>query len=527
MASRLDGLTPSAARSVMAAGEFLDAGRLDEANRCLADIHGADANHPEFLRMQAGILGISGRHRDAVQMMVQAIALRPNDPAYHNTLGTLRGQAGDFDLAIASLQHSCDLQPVLGMAWYNLGVMLTRSVRNDEALVALRRAIVLEPGNMSARALLADILRMRGRNEEAAAEYRSVLAEQSGSGMAWWGLADLRSGQFTHADIANMQAALLDQRNSDDDLIATGFALAAAHHDHRQPTAAMHALAHANALARRRRQWDRNGFSAGVTAVNQAFDPAPESARDELGGEVIFIVGLPRSGSTLVEQILASHSRVEGAGELSDLPQVLAEESLRRGQPFPSWVNAMEPSDWGRLGRRYLERTERWRRKRQIFTDKLPSNWIHIGAIRAMLPGAHIIGCRRDALETCFSCYRQRMENNEYTRDFDDLAGFWADFDRSLKHWQRLHPQHVLEHEQESLQTDSTQQIRALLSFCHLPYEDACERFQETIREIRSPSANQVRQALRQDTVHSVLYGELLDPLRRALGLPRWIASYD
>jgi tetratricopeptide (TPR) repeat protein len=525
MASRLEGLTPTAARSVMAAGESLDAGRVDEAIRHLSAIGGTDARHPEVLRMQAGILSMRGQHRDALELMGQAIAVRADDPLYHNTLGSLQGQAGDFDSAIASLKRSCELQPTLGMAWYNLGVMLTRSVRNDEAVTALQRAVELEPGNMLARALLADMLRMQGHGEEAAAEYRRVLAERPGAGMAWWGLADLRSSQFGSDDIATMQAELGNRGNSDDDLIAIGFALAAAHHDHGQPAAAMQALAQANALARRRRQWDRQGFSAGVKALNQAFDPAPEGAPGTLGQEVIFIVGLPRSGSTLVEQILASHSQVEGAGELPDLPQVLAEESRRRGQPYPQWVKAMQPADWERLGRRYLERTAHWRRQRPMFTDKLPSNWIYLGAIRAMLPGAHIIGCRRDPLETCFACYRQRLENNEYTRDFDDLAGFWGDYDRSLSHWRQRYPQHVLEFQQEALQADPAQRIRALLSFCDLPFEEACEHFHETEREVRSPSASQVRQPLRRDTSHTAAYGELLDPLRKALGLPPWKAS--
>lgn len=525
MASRLDGLTPTTARSVIAAGAALDAGRVDEASRQLAAIPASDAAHPEILRMHAGILGMRGQHREAIQTMSRAIAARPDDPTYHNTLGTLQGQAGEYDAAIESLRRSCELQPSLGMAWYNLGVMLTRSVRNEEAVVALQRATGLEPDNMPARALLADMLRMQGRSEQAAAEYRRVLKEQPGAGMAWWGLADLRNGQFSDDDIRRMLAALQDPRNGDDDLIAIGFALAAAYHDHAEPAAAMQALAQANALARRRRHWDRSGFAAGVKAVNQAFDPAPDGASGALGQEVIFIVGLPRSGSTLVEQILASHSRVEGAGELSDLPQVLAEESRRRGQPFPQWVGAMRPADWERLGQRYLERTAHWRRQRPLFTDKLPSNWIYIGAIRAMLPGARIIGCRRDPLETCFSCYRQRLENNEYTRDFNDLASFWSDYDSSLRHWRRLYPDHVLEQRHEALQADPVQQIGELLRFCGLPHEESCERFHETRREVRSPSADQVRQPMRKDTTHTQDYRELLDPLRQALGLPSWKAA--
>jgi tetratricopeptide (TPR) repeat protein len=522
MRSRRDGLSPAAAQAVQASAEALDAGRVDQADRQLAGLSAADAWHPEILRMKAGVLGMRGQHRDAIAIMQQAVASRPDDPVYLNTLGTLLGQAGDYDGAIAALERSCALQPKMAMAWYNLGVMLTRSVRNDEAVMAFEQAVALEPRHVLARALLADMLRTRGDVLAAAEEYRRVLSQEPWAGMAWWGLADLRTTPFDEADIAVMRAALKHPRANDDDLIAIGFALAKASHDNRQFAESLDALARANALARQRSRWNRDGFSSAVKMLNSAFDPMPNGAPGELGREAIFIVGLPRSGSTLVEQILASHSQVEGAGELADLPQVLAEESRRRNQPFPRWVDTATPSDWERLGRRYLERTARWRHQRPMFTDKLPGNWIYVGAIRAMLPGAHIVGCCRDALETCFSCYRQRLDNNEYTRDFDDLASYWRDADRSLRLWHARCPERVYLHDYEALLDKPTAGIRQLLAFCELPFEEGCLNFHENRREVRSPSATQVRQPIRRDTRHAPAYGTLLDPLRRALGMPPW-----
>ena len=522
MTAPLAGLSPRAAHSAIAAGQALDAGRVDEAQRHLAAIPANEAGHPDVLRMQAGLSGMRGQHQEALRLMRLALAQRPHDPAYHNTLGTLLGNAGEFDAAVEALRAACELRPSMAVAWYNLGVMLTRCVRNEEAIEALQRAVALAPGHMSARALLADMLRMRGRADEAAAEYRKVLAEQPYAGMAWWGLADLKTTRFAAEDIPRMQAALRDPHASDDDLIATGFALAKALDDADRLAEALTALAQANALARRRQRWDRSAFSAGIDAIHATFAAAPAGAPAALGTEVIFIVGLPRSGSTLVEQILASHSAVAGAGELPDLPLVLAEESRLRGLPFPRWVGAMQPADWERLGRRYLERTAHWRRERRISTDKLPSNWIYAGAIRAMLPGARIIGCRRKPLETCFSCYRQRLDNNEYTRDFDDLASFWRDYDRSLRRWVDLDPGRVLAHDYEALLADPRASIGRLLEFCGLPFEEGCVRFHENTREVRSPSATQVRQPLHSGTARSERYGALLDPLRGALGLPAW-----
>jgi len=523
MNQRLQGLDPAAIQYTMAAGQALDSGHLDEADRQLDRVLATYPNHPEVLRLQAGIYGLRGKHQDAVRVMRQALAQRPEDALYHNTLGSLLGTAGDYESAIGSLRSACKLQPGLALAWYNLGVMLTKSVRNDEAVSALQRAVSLAPDHADARALLADMLRTRGKVTEAAAEYRNIIARRPAAGMAWWGLADLKVQRFDEADIEHMRGVLQLPDAGDGDRIAIGFALAKALDDAGRYADSLAALEQANAIARHRQAWDAPAFSGNIANIGAAFDPPVAGAPESLGREVIFIVSLPRAGSTLVEQILASHSSVEGAGELPDLPYVLAEESRRRGKPFPRWVGDMQATDWERLGRRYLERTAHWQKQRPIFTDKLPNNWIYIGAIRAMLPGAHIVVCRRDPLETCFSAYRQHMDsNNGYTRTFQDLASFWRDFDRSVQHWDALHPEHVREHSYEALLTDPEAHIRELLAFCGLPYEDACVNFHENNREVRSPSATQVREPLRRDLARAQRYGHLLDPLREALGLPPW-----
>lgn len=521
-APRLQDLDSVAAKQVVGAARALDLGRPDQASAQLAPALASYPDHPEVLRLHAGILSMRGEHRGARRAIERAVELRPVDALYHNTLGTVLGTAGDFDAAIRALHRACELQPSLSSAWYNLGVMLTRCVRNEEAAEALRCAVELAPDNMDARALLGDLLRMRGDTAASTAEFRKVLADRPWTGMAWWGLADLRNGALKGEDLERMRAALRDTRATDDDRIAIGFALAKALDEQGHYRESLDELKRAHAIARLRQHWNARAFSASIDAANAAFAPFPAGATTEdLGHEAVFIVGLPRSGTTLVEQILASHSQVEGAGELLDLPQVLAEESRQRSIPFPTWVAQMQRADWQRLGERYLERTAHWRKRRPIFTDKLPNNWMYIGAIRAMLPGAHIVVCRRDPLETCFSCYRQHLAGNEYTRTPEDLVSFWRDFDRTAEHWARLFPGHEYQHDYEALLTEPEQAIRKLLDFCGLPFEDACLYFHETTREVRSPSATQVRQPLLQaDTTHTQRYGALIDSLRAELGLP-------
>lgn len=519
-APRLEGLDNAAAQRVVATAQALALGRADQATAQLQPALTAYPSHPEVLRLHAGILDLRGNHPAARNAMEQAVALRPLDALYHNTLGTILGNSGDFDGALRALRRACELQPGLATAWYNLGVMLTRCVRNEEAVEALRRAVELAPDNMDARAQLGDMLRMQGHAEASAAEYRRVLSERPWAGMAWWGLADLRTGALTDEDMDRMGAALRDSRTSDDDRIAIGFALAKGLDERGSYQESLDQLKRANAIARLRQRWDARGFSAAIDSVNRAFTPPPAGTPDAaLGQGAIFIVGMPRSGTTLVEQILASHSQVEGAGELPDLSLVLAEESRQRGKPFPNWVADLQPAEWQHLGERYLERTSHWHRRRPFFTDKMPGNWMYVGAIRTMLPGAHIVVCRRDPLETCFSCYRQHLYNNEYARTPEDLAAYWRDFDRSARYWAAQYPAQVHQHGYEALIDAPEPAIRRLLEFCGLPFEETCLRFHETRREVRSPSATQVRRKLQADTAQAKRYGSLVDPLRTSLGL--------
>ncbi|MEO6967196.1 MAG: sulfotransferase [Rhodanobacteraceae bacterium] len=518
---RLQGLSPATIQNVVAAAQALEAGRADAATAQLIPALASNPDHPEILRLHASILNLRGDYAAAVATMRRALAQRPDDPLYHNTLGSILGTGNDLDGAITALKRACELQPTLADAWYNLGVMLTHCVRRAEAIDALQRAVAINPRHMDARSLLGDMLRAENRIEEAETEYRRVIAERPWAGVAWLGLADLKSLRLAVSDIEHIRRALRDPRAGDDDLIALGFALAKGLDDECRYSESLTALAQANAIARRRKTWNAQGFSAVVTGLLDSFNPPPRHSPDaNLGHDAIFVVSLPRSGSTLVEQILTSHSSVQGAGELPDLPLTLTEESYQRLVPFPLWVDKMHAEDWQHLGERYLQRTARWRSQRPMFVDKLPSNWMYIGAIRAMLPAAKIICCRRDPLETCFACYRQHLASNEYTRTFDDLAAYWRDFDRSIHYWRAEHSSHVHEHIYEDLIADPETSIRGLLEFCELPFEGACLRFYQNKRNVFSPSATQVRQPLRPDTARAPGYGALLDPLRTALDMP-------
>ncbi len=517
----LEGLSPSASRRLVAAAQAITLGRAADAEQRLRNLLAVYPDHPEVLRMYAGLLTLYGDSEGAKTTMERAIALRPNDAAYWSSLGSALIESAFYDEAISALRRACELDPNYTTAWYNLGLALVRSMRVDEAEVALRRAISQAPEIVaSARAILGDMYRAAGQMDEAIAEYRAILAMQPNSGAAWWALADIKTQRFADDDLERLRRAMRQPGTGEDDLTAMGFALAKALDDRGLYAESLAALEEANARVRARKVWDAQAHTAYIDDILRTLTPPPAGAPESLGEEVIFVTSMPRSGSTMVEQVLASHSQVDGGGELSDLPSVLTRESTRTGQPFPQLIRTLTPRDWERMGRTYLERTAHLRRDRGRFTDKMPSNWMFVGVIRAMLPGARIIIARRDPLETCLSCYRQRFANSEYTRTFTDLASAWHDFDRATKYWLQLHPGRVYESIYEELVADPETKIRALLEFCGLPFEQACLEFHKTERKVHTPSATQVREPLRRDTARAHRYGALLDPLRAALGMP-------
>lgn len=521
MTQPLQGLDAAAQVQYEGAAAALARGALGEAVALAGSLQQRFPDHPDVLHLTAGLCGRRGDHVGALRAVQHALAVRPDDATLLCTQGIQLAATGQLDAALAVLGRACELRPDLWLAWYNLGILCSRAARFDVAKAAFEKVIALTPGSWRGRAHYATLLEMDGRSADAIAIYRAALAARPSCGEAWWGLATVRGSTLCEDAIPVMQAAIANPQATDRERVATGFALARVLDATAHYAEVMGVLKETHAHARQAQPWDRAVFERGLDATLAAFAAPVAGATDQaLGRAAIFIVSLPRSGSTLTEQVLASHSEVAGSGELHDLQDVLAEESQRRGQPYPEWVAAATPPDWQRLGERYLERTARWRAERPRFTDKQPGNWKHVGALRAMLPAAKIIVCRRDPVETCFACYRQYMpaDGQGWTHRFEDLGAYWYGFDRTVRQWIDRFPDAVYVQNYEDLINDTEANVRALLAFCGLPFEDTCLAFDRNPRAVRSPSAAQVREPLRHDTERASRYGALLAPLRQALG---------
>ena len=521
LAARTAGLPPEQLRPMEAAARAIRDGALAAAQERLGAVLAEAQEHPEALRL-LGILHTRGRHYDAArEVLVRALQVWPEDPLLLTDLGNAESAAGNIEIALACWRRACMLAPQYAMGWFNLGRNLQALGFTEPAVEALEHACALEPALLPAHVLLGDALVHLGRFDEADRRYRAALAVHPACGDAWRGLANMKTRPLSEGDRERLATLLGRGDVAEADRIAMGFALGKVNEDQGRYAEAFAALSNANARQRALAPWNAADFHAVVEAVTAAGAKLPPPLDPALGEEAIFIVGLPRSGSTLFEQILAAHPQVEGASELPDLGEVLAEESARRGQPFPRWVPAAGAQDWQRLGQHYLERTARWRRRRPRFTDKLPENWLYAGVLAAMLPGARIVDVRRDALEAGWSCFKQQFYRlPHFACTLTDLAAYVRDYEAAMDRWQAAAPARIRTQRYEALQEDPQGEIRALLAFCGLPFDAACLDFHRAERAVRTPSAAQVRQPLSRDTARAERYGRLLDPLRLGLGRP-------
>lgn len=518
-------LSATAARHLHAAAGFLQARDAQRMLEALRTVLAESPAHPDALRLQAVALQLAGRTEDAIDLLGKALALHPANALLHNALGGILVEAGRTDDAMAALRRACKLQPGLASAWCNLGMALQSQGEIAEARSSFARALECDPRNALARTGLANASKMLGDTAGAAAEYRAVLAADPGNVQAWAGIGELKTVALDDREFATLlelharmpvggTELAIEQR------AMIGFTLARALEGRARHAEALAVFDQANADMRRITPWNAAAFTRTIESIADAFDIAPDPGADRSRGrEVVFVTSLPRSGSSLVEQILAAHSQVEGAGELPVLANLVQAESSRRHEAFPGWVRHMAPADWARLGEEYLALTAPARRGRALHVDKALFNWPLVGAIRAMLPGARIVNCRRDPLETCWSIYTQRFARGQqaFAYDIASIAACWTDYDRLMFRWHARHPGAIHEFRHERLLADPEAAIRALLDFCGLRFEPACLRAHEAKRVVRTASAAQVREPLRAETARASAYGALLDPLRRKL----------
>ena len=476
------------------------------------------------IRMLAELAGRIGRNADAENLLRRALELAPGFTAARVNLATALHRQNKTAEALAELDRVQDaLQGRANPAYANLrAAVLGRLGDFDEAITLYEDMVRRVPGQPKIWMSYGHALKTVGRTADSVAAYRRATALRPAFGEAWWSIANLKTEPFDAADLAAMEGALHDAQASVEDRFHLHFALGKALSDRSDAEKAFIHYAEANRLRRTAQPYEAARTSRMVDAVIGLSTPDFFAARQHMGcpaPDPIFIVGLPRAGTTLVEQILSSHSQVEGTMELPDLPALVAE--LRQEGDWPTMMGGLNPARLRALGEAYMERTRIQRREGlPYFIDKLPNNWLHVGLIQLILPHARIIDARRHPLDCGYSNFRQHFARGQaFSYDLSDIGHYYADYVRLMAHFDRVLPGRVHRVVHEQLLDDPEGEVRALLAALGLPFEEACLRFHENRRAVRTASSEQVRRPINRDGEGQWRAVEArLQPLVAALG---------
>lgn len=553
-------LDPRQAEAWRALGDQLTlAGQEDRAQEAYQRYSSLVVRFPELA--EAAELMRTGKLGKAEQLVREFARQHPDDVNGLRMLADIGMKLGRYDDARTLLQRCLELVPDYHLARHNLAVVLTRQNRLDEAKVQIDRLLKADPGNANYQLLKGTILVQRGEHEsaldiyervlkfypnqpraqmnfghtlktvgrmgEAIAAYRRCIQMNPGIGEAYWSLANLKTYRFSEEEMQLMLSQVVEQGGDPDDQAHLAFALGKAYEDQGDFGQSFKHYLRGNEIRKlhHRHNVKINVFNT-VRQIKALTGPffAERQGWGCPAPDPIFVVGLPRSGSTLLEQILASHSQVEGTAELVDIIQVSRQLGKRsRENPasnYPEVLATLSEQQCRELGERYLETTRVQRGDRPFFIDKMPNNFQHVGLIHLILPNAKIIDARRHPMACCFSGFKQLFAKGQtYTYDLSGMGQYYRDYVILMDHWDHVLPGRVLRVQYENMVENTDDQIRRLLEYCQLPFEEQCLRFWETERAIRTPSAEQVRQPIYRGGLDQWRNFEpWLEPLKEALG---------
>ncbi|HEX4198951.1 MAG TPA: sulfotransferase [Caulobacteraceae bacterium] len=533
----------------------------DEANAATAAAHSAALKRLPPEVVTATSLFSDGELTPAEQMIRAFLLSRGNHPEAMLLLARI-GMARDvLDDAETLLEAVLVLEPDFRAARHAYAQVLSRRHRHADARDQIGRLLTLEPDNLDYRSLAASIAVGLGEHDRAIGLYRDMLADAPGSpdlhlwnghalktvgrlpeaieayraaaaarldfGDAYWSLANLKTYRFTDAEIAGMRAAEAATATGLADRYHLCFALGKALEDRGEMAESWAYYQRGNALKRSESRYHPEIMETntrGQIAVCTREFFARRAGWGVAAPDPIFILGLPRSGSTLLEQILASHSQVDGTQELSEVQRYVLE--LQGRDPdldnprYPAALTSLTREDFAALGERYLADTRVYRAGKPFFIDKMPNNFRHIGLIHLMLPNARIIDARREPLACCFSNLKQLFaQGQEFSYSAEDIARYYRTYLELMRHWEEVLPGRVLKVDHEAVIADLDGSVRRILDHCGLDFEPACIDFHKNQRSVRTPSSEQVRQPIFRDSLDQWRkYEPWLDELKAALG---------
>jgi tetratricopeptide (TPR) repeat protein len=479
------------------------------------------------LRMLAEVAARLQRYADAEVLLERALELAPSFvPARHNYAVVLHRQR-KIKAAWEQVQKLVEADP-LNPSYRTLKAAIASGIGEYDQALELYAGVLAEyPHNARVWMSYGHSLKTANRQTDCVQTYRKSIELAPQLGEAYWSLANLKTFKFEPADIEAMQTQLARGKLTPEDRFHFHFALGKAFEDAAQFAESFKHYEEGNSLRRKGVGYDADWNSEQMRRMQVLFTPQFFAARAGQGASApdpIFIVGLPRSGSTLLEQILSSHPQVEGTMELADMPNLVRElggSQVRAKSKYPESIAALDADALLALGERYLELTRIYRRTdAPFFIDKLPNNFAHTGLIHLILPRAKIIDARRHPLGCCFSGYKQHFARGQhFTYNLDDIGRYYRDYVELMAHYDAVLPGRVHRVIYEQLIEDTEGEVRRVLDYCGLPFDQRCLRFYENERAVRTASSEQVRRPIYREGVdHWVNYEPWLGPLKSALG---------
>ena len=510
------------------AGGALLAGKPGIAEGLCRQCLKKDPTNVSAIRMLADVAIRLGRQDDAEKLLARCLELAPDFHLARNNYAHLLFKTFRYREALAEIDRAIAAEPNSASHRLLKASILARIGEAEAAIDIYKRVIERDPDQPRTRMSMGHALKTLGRQADAIAAYQSAAKLAPGLGEAYWSLANLKTFKFDDAQIAAMRKEIDQGPESIDDRYHLSFALGKALEDRGEYDESFHCYAQGNAARRKTVRWDADQHARNLDE-HQALFSEEWLARAGLCGHPstapIFIVGLPRAGSTLLEQILASHSMVEGTMELPDIISIARRLSRKQSRSdasqYPSILGRMGADELAELGAEYLRRTEMYRSGTPYFIDKMPNNFAHIGLIHLILPNARIIDARRYSMACCFSAYKQLFASGQnFSYSQEEIGRYYRDYVRFMDHWDRVLPGRVLRVNYEDVVADTEAEVRRMLDYCGLTFQESCLRFYRNERAVRTASSEQVRQPIYADAVEQWRHYERhLTPLKDRLGL--------
>ncbi|MFT5483398.1 MAG: tetratricopeptide (TPR) repeat protein [Halieaceae bacterium] len=483
-------------------------GDLKEAEAIYRGVLSQDPDDVDALRLMAGVAMKAKQWGDAIVLLEKALKISPDFFQGWMDLGQAHQEQDQVEEAMLALAHARRLEPHLPNAYTASGTVAAMSGEHEAARAFFAQALEQRAGHAGALAGMGHVLKTVGRNAEAIEAYRSCAEHNPGHGEAYWSLANLKTFRFEDAEVAAMQEQIADPSLGDEPKANFLFALGKAFEDRNNYDQAFAYYQQGNDTRRRWESYDPVNTLDTHDKLLSVFNPELlAGSTGHSSNAPIFIVGLPRSGSTLIEQILASHPLVEGTHELPELSRVA--RTTRRysadNKNYPESILSVTHDDFEALGADFLQRAERHRAgETPFFTDKLPNNFAHIGLLQTILPNAKVIDARRHPLDSCFGSFKQLFARGQpFTYDLYEVGEFYLEYLRVMDHWHKVLPGKVLQVQYEDVVADLETQVRRILEYCELPWDPACLSFYETERAVKTASSEQVRQPIYASSVQS------------------------